>query len=251
MLRLLAFALVAAVAWLPGQKAARSVAPTIEVARIPAGTFVMGSDVETDEVPAHRVTITHPFSIGKYEITQAQWRAVMGRNPSRFSGDSLPVERVTWDEADAFCRRLSAMTGKAYRLPTEAEWEYACRAGATGRWCFGDEERDLRRYAWFEDNGLKRTHPVGQLEPNAWGLYDMHGNVWEWCSDWYAADLYAASAATAATDPTGPRTGRDRVMRGGSYGSVATGTRSSNRFFATPDLRFFESGLRVVLATEK
>jgi formylglycine-generating enzyme required for sulfatase activity len=224
--------------------AKRALVPRIDVVPIPAGSFIMGSDVEPDERPAHRVAITQAFSIGKYEITQEQWLAVMGRNPSQFEGADLPIDRVTWGEAVEFCRRLSSMTGKTYRLPTEAEWEYACRAGSDGRWCFGDGDADLEQYAWFEDNGRRQSHPVGRLRANGWGVYDMHGNVWEWCSDWYDAVYYNASPAS---DPRGPRTGENRVLRGGSYGSVAPGCRSANRFFATPDQRYFASGLRVVL----
>jgi formylglycine-generating enzyme required for sulfatase activity len=221
-------------------------APAIELVPVPAGSYVMGSSAEADEQPARTVTISLAFSISAHEITQAQWIAVMGHNPSQFDGAELPVDRVTWDEADAFCKKLSALTGKAYRLPTEAEWEYACRAGSTTAWSFGDAERDLERYAWFDTNGRKQTHAVGARKPNAWGLYDMHGNVWEWCSDWYDAAYYASGPAT---DPRGPATGEMRVMRGGSYGADAVSCRSSNRFYATSDQRLFATGVRVVLAS--
>ncbi len=232
-----------AVVCAPTKDQARPAIPTIELVAIPAGSFTMGSSVENDEKPAHSVTIKTPFSIGKYEITQAQWIAVMGKNPSQFSGEDRPVERVTWDEAVRFCQKLSSATGKKYRLPTEAEWEYACRAGSTSTYCYGDEEASLQRYAWFEDNGRRQTHAVGSRKPNAWGVCDMHGNVWEWCSDWYGADYYGSSPTE---DPAGPAAGENRVLRGGSYGSDPLGCRSSNRFFATPDQRYFASGLRVV-----
>jgi formylglycine-generating enzyme required for sulfatase activity len=223
-------------------------APTIEVVNIPAGSFTMGSTAEVDERPAHRVEITRPFAIGKYEVTQAQWTAVMGSNPSQFSGTTFPVERVTWAEAQMFVERLSAMTGRSYRLPTEAEWEYACRAGEAGHFSFGNNERVLARYAWFDANSREQPHAVGQREPNAWGIHDMHGNVWEWCSDWYAESYYASSQAA---DPQGPATGTHRTLRGGSYGSIASGCRSANRFFFSTDERYLASGLRVVLELPK
>ena len=232
----------------PAAKPARQAAPTIEVVEIPAGSFVMGSESEPDERPPHRVAFARPFQMGKYEVTQAQWKAVMGGNPSQFVGDELPVERVTWVEAQTFVERLSAMTGKTYRLPTEAEWEYACRAGGTGLWSYGDAERALARHAWFDANARERTHGVGGREPNAWGLYDMHGNVWEWCADWYSEGYYAVSPEAS---PGGPATGTHRALRGGSYGSIASGCRSANRFFFSPDERYLASGLRVVLEPSK
>lgn len=204
----------------------------------------MGSTAKSDEGPPRRVTISRPFFIGKYEVTQAQFRAVMGRNPSQYEGDDRPVERVTWGEAREFLRRLSAMTGRTYRLPTEAEWEYACRAGSSGAWCCGDDERTLVDYAWYDANSDGETHAVGRLRPNAWGLYDMHGNVWEWCEDWYDASAYTGASAV---DPHGPGAGEYRVLRGGSYGAIAKATRSANRFYFSPEERYLASGLRVVL----
>ncbi len=219
-------------------------APRIELVLIPAGSFVMGSDADVDERPPHTVTISKAYYIGKYEVTQAQWNAVMPRNPSQFVGADLPVERVKWGDAVAFCKRMSALTGKTYRLPTEAEWEYACRAGTTGARFFGDNDAETTRYAWFDDNSKKETHPVGGLAPNPWGLHDVYGNAWEWCADWYGQSAYTKDSAT---DPTGPAGGEYRVMRGGSYGTVLSGCRSSNRFFATSDIQLFASGLRVVV----
>jgi formylglycine-generating enzyme required for sulfatase activity len=189
----------------------------MEFVLIPAGTFQMGSDdseAYNNERPAHTVRITQPFYLGKYEVTQGQWQAVMGSNPSRFTGDpNRPVEQVSWEDVQEFIRRLNAREGGAtYHLPTEAEWEYAARAGTTSRWSFGDTARQLGRYGWYEENAGGQTHPVGQLQPNPWGLYDMHGNVWEWVQDWYAEDYYRRGTAV---DPAGPSSGSSRVHRGG------------------------------------
>ena len=158
---------------------------------IPAGEFLMGSpesdsDAPDEEKPQHKVRISKPFYLGVTEVTQEQYERVMGENPSRFKGDpQRPVEKVSWEDAVAFCRKLSEKEGRTYRLPTEAEWEYACRAGSQTKWSFGDDDSALKEYAWYLDNADSTTHPVAQKKPNAWGLYDMHGNVWEWCQDWY------------------------------------------------------------------
>ena len=161
---------------------------------------------------------------------------------------NLPVEQVSWDDAQEFCRRLTEAdrkagklpAGVAYRLPTEAEWEYACRSGSTTKYCFGDDEGRLGDYAWYNGNSGRKTHDVGKKKPNAWGLHDMHGNVWEWCQDWLG-DYPAA----AQTDPSGPPTGRYRVLRGGSWDAPAVGCRSASRFYHTPDDRDNVSGFRV------
>jgi formylglycine-generating enzyme required for sulfatase activity len=143
----------------------------------------MGSNEYEDEKPIHQV-IVPAFQIGKYPVTQAQYQAVMGNNPSRFSGNPQnPVESVTWFNAQAFCEKLSQLTGKNYRLPTETEWEYACRAGTETLFSFGDDRDKLGDYAWFDGNSNNTTHPVGEKRPNPWKIYDMHGNVWEWCAD--------------------------------------------------------------------
>jgi formylglycine-generating enzyme required for sulfatase activity len=218
----------------------------LELIVIPGGEFTMGGDRFDNEKPPHRVGVS-PFAIGKYQVTQAQWKAVMGNNPSKFQGDALPVERVSWEEAKAFCEKLSEMTGNEYRLPTEAEWEYAARAGSTGEYCFGDDERLLGDYAWYRENSDKKTHPVGQKTPNAFGLYDMHGNVWEWCSDWYGEDYYKElEKGGVAIDPRGPSAGSYRVNRGGGWDDIAVICRSAYRISDAPGFRYDDLGFRLV-----
>jgi len=218
----------------------------IEFVLIPAGTFQMGSndsDVYESEKPVHTVRMTQPFYLGKYEVTQGQWQAVMGNNPSMFTGDpNRPVEQVSWDDVQAFIRRLNSREGAAtYRLPTEAEWEYAVRAGTTTRWSFGDDASQLGRYAWYDGNAGRQTHPVGQLQPNPWGLYDMHGNVWEWVQDWYGQ--YASGTAE---NPEGPSSGADRVNRGGGWDSTARFCRAVHRSGDAPGFRFVSLGFRLL-----
>jgi formylglycine-generating enzyme required for sulfatase activity len=217
----------------------------MEFVLIPAGTFQMGSnDGEDDEKPVHSVTISKPFYLGKYEVTQREWKAVMGSNPSYYKGDNRPVERVSWDDVQEFIKKLNAKEGgDKYRLPTEAEWEYACRAGSTTRWYFGDNENQLGDYAWYKANSGNETKPVGQKKPNAFGLYDMHGNVWEWCQDWYSKDYYGSSPKT---DPTGPSSGSNRVRRGGSWGGTATIARAALRGTDFPDYRYGNLGFRLL-----
>ena len=156
---------------------------------IPAGEFTMGSPESEkdrkDNETQHLVKITKPYYLGAYEVTQEQYERVMGKNLSDSKGENKPVENVRWSEAVEFCRKLSEKEGVEYRLPTEAEWEYACRAGTSTAYSFGNDESQLGKYAWYRDNSIS-THPVGELKPNTWGLYDMHGNVWEWCQDLYA-----------------------------------------------------------------
>jgi formylglycine-generating enzyme required for sulfatase activity len=193
------------------------------------------------EKPAHEVTLTKPYYLGKFEVTQGQYQQVMGVNPSDFKGQNLPVENVSWDDAQEFCKKASGKTGHAIRLPTDAEWEHACRAGTKTTYYTGDAEADLDRSGWYDKNSGNTTHPVGQKTPNAWGVYDMHGNVWEWCQDFY--EPYKAEAAA---DPQGPAQGQYRVLRGGSWFFNPRFCRSAIRFRFVPDLRDFNLGFRVV-----
>ena len=168
----------------------------------------------------------------------------MGNNPSHFKGATNPVERVSWNDSQDFLNKLNGQSGKRHRftLPTEAEWEYACRAGSTTRYYFGDDESQLVEYAWRSMNSEGKSHPVGQKKPNAWGLYDMHGNVWEWCADWYDHNYYAKSPTD---DPVGPSTGSHRVFRGGSWRSFARNCRSACRGDAVPEYCDYRLGFRV------
>ena len=200
----------------------------------------------------HRVTLTRGFYLGTYAVTQAQWKAVMGgNNPSRFPGDDLPVENVSWKDAKAFCDNLSAKECRRYELPTEAEWEYACRAGTPTPFHFGDTlSTDWANHdgAFTDGQGQKRayrqkTTPVGAFNvPNAWGLHDLHGNVWEWCADWYADYPDGDS-----TDPKGPEKGEARVLRGGSWYNYPQRCRSAARNGRAPGYRRAYSGFRVCL----
>ncbi len=193
-------------------------AKPLEMVLIPAGTFMMGSPEDeigryTDEGPQHQVTLTKSFYLGKYEVTQAQWQAVMGSNLSYFTGNNRPVEQVSWNDCQAFIQNLNKLGQGIFRLPTEAEWEYACRAGTTTRFYWGDDPdySQIGQYAWYWDNSNSQTHEVGTKLPNAWGLYDMSGNVWEWCQDWYGTYPFSPQV-----DPAGVNSGSDRVLRGGS-----------------------------------
>ena len=174
------------------------------------GKFVMGDRIEG----RHEVTLSKPFYMGVTEVTQAQYQAIMGTNPSLFKGATNPVDMVSWNDAAEFCKKLSEKTRQTFRLPTEAEWEYACRAGTQTAFSFGDDPSTLGDYAWWAMNSGETPHPVGQKKPNAWGLYDTHGNVWEWCADWWGE--YPKGPIT---DPSGPATASLglRVLRGGSW----------------------------------
>ena len=213
---------------------------------ISTGTFTMG-----EGKTAHKVTLTQAFHLGQHEVTQEQYEKVMGKNPSHFKGKQNPVEKVSWDEAVEFCRKLSELpaekkAGHVYRLPTEAEWEYACRAGTTTKYSFGDSESELGDYAWYRDNSGETTHPVGGKKPNPWGLYDMHGNVFEWCQDWYGD--YPSGAVT---DPTGAAVGSIRVLRGGCWYDYSGHCRSAGRSRATPVYRDLNLGFRVLRSSIK
>jgi formylglycine-generating enzyme required for sulfatase activity len=199
-----------------------------------------------DERPAHEVTLTRPFYLGKFEVMQEQYQQVTGTNPSDFNGQNLPVENVSCGEAQEFCTKASEKTGHSIRLPTEAEWEHACRAGSRTAYYTGDTEADLDRAAWYPKNSGKTTHPVGKKVPNAWGLYDMHGNVWEWVQDFY--EPYKADAAT---NPGGPPQGQYGVLRGGSWFVHHLLCRSAFRFSYFPDHRGDFFGFRVAVDVPK
>jgi len=223
----------------------------LEIVLIPAGEFLMGSpDSDKDSFPfefvwkpQHRVRITKPFYMGKYLVTQEQWEAVMGNNPSYFKGPKNPVEMVSWEDCQKFLKRLNDKVGGGkFQLPTEAQWEYACRAGSKTKYCFGDDERQLGDYAWHDKIWGGKTHPVGEKKPNAWGLYDMHGNTFEWCQDWWNAGYYRESPVD---DPPGAATGSSRVNRGGSWYTPAWSCRSAFRYRDSPGGRLPVLGLRV------
>ena len=213
------------------------------------GEFMMGSNETDSEKPPHMVEITQPFYMGVFPVTQAEYQAVTGTNPSQFNGIARhPVESVCWNDAVAYAQKLSQLRaemsgGLTYRLPTEAEWEYSCRAGSTGKWCFGNNISLLGGYAWFSRNSASKTHPVGEKKPNAWGLYDMHGNVWEWCSD-YSGDY----PTVVQTDPRGPATGSSRVKRGGSWSVYAKFCRSAFRLDYLPSYPSNDCGFRLALS---
>ena len=201
---------------------------------------------DQSEKPAHPVTLTKPFYMAKFAVTQEQWQQVMGANPSYFKGRDNPVETVSWDDAQAFCKKVTEQSKQTVRLPTEAEWEYACRAGTATTYHSGDAEANLARVAWYDANSKNTTHPVGQKEANTFGLYDMHGNVWQWCQDWYADDYYGKSPTE---NPEGSAQGAFRVLRGGSWDDGPVYCRSAGRDGYGPGLRRSSSvGFRVALA---
>lgn len=231
---------------------------SLEMVWIESGIFRMGSpssesDRKSDEGPVHEVTISQGFYLGKYEVTQGQWESVMGTRPwqgERYvrSGSNYPAVYVSWGDAQEFIRRLNTSVGRnVYRLPTEAEWEYACRAGTTTRWSFGDNESQLTHYAWYRDNawnvGEEYAHIVGTKRPNSWGVYDMHGNVWEWVQDWYDGGYYNSSPSV---DPAGPSSGSARVGRGGTFANYAQGVRSAYRGVYSPSDRNSYVGFRLL-----
>ena len=221
---------------------------SIDMVRVEAGTFTMGATPEMenpldDEKPAHQVTLTNDYYIGKYEVTQALWKAVMGNNPSYSKGNNLPVERVSWDNCQKFISKLNRITGKTFRLPTEAEWEYAARGGNKSRGYQYSGSSNLSDVAWYEDNSGNKTHNVGSKQANELGIYDMSGNVHEWCQDWY--DKYSNSSKI---NPTGANSGSYRVSRGGGWANSAGLCNSSSRVNETPGNRSGSLGLRLVLS---
>lgn len=221
----------------------------VQCVLVKPGKFTMGSPTtesgRSADEKQHEVTISKAYYIGIYTVTQEQYEKLIGTNPSKFKGPKNPVENVSWNDAQEFCKRISAVTGKAFRLPTEAEWEYACRAGTTTAYCFGDDVSGLGEYAW---NGTTRTtDPVGTKKPNAWGLYDMHRNVYEWCQD-----KYGDYPTTAVTDPKGPEQGNECVMRGGCWVTSPVDCRSAHRLKVSPSIAGVEFlgmsfGFRVVV----
>jgi len=228
----------------------------LEIIWIMPGKFTMGSPASEEgrfkiEVQ-HEVSLTNGYWLGKYEVNQGQWKTLMGNNSSFFgnAGTWVPVESVSWEEAMEFCRKLTKgersagrlPRGYEYSLPTEAQWEYACRAGTTGPYNIGSGESDLSRAGWWKDNSGNKTNRAGEKSANIWDLYDMHGNVWEWCYDWYGK--YPTGRAM---DPAGPSSGSSRVLRGGSWGSNAQECRSAYRNFSTPGFRFTSLGFRLAL----
>ena len=221
---------------------------SIDMIRVEAGTFVMGAtpemkDPDDEEKPAHQVTLTNDYYIGKYEVSQALWQAVMGKNPSNFKGENLPVEKVSWNDCQEFLSKLNKITGKNFRLPTEAEWEFAARGGKKSRGYQYSGSNNISDVAWYEVNSGSKTHAVGSKQANELGIYDMSGNVWEWCQDWYGK--YSSSSQT---DPTGSNSRFYRVNRGGGCFYTAEFCRSSFRGFIAPDDRGTDLGLRLVLS---
>ncbi len=222
---------------------------SFEMVRVEGGTFRMGATSEqedeaySDEKPVHSVTLSS-YYIGKTEVTQALWQAVMGSDPStsNFKGSDLPVVGVNWNDCQEFIQKLNSLTGRNFRLPTDAEWEFACRGGNNSRGYKYSGSNNLGSVAWYDDNSGGQTHPVATKAPNELGIYDMSGNVWEWCSDWYA-DYTSYSQ----TNPTGPQSGSSRVYRGGCWGNGARYCRSSIRFYYYPTLRGSGLGLRLAL----
>lgn len=222
----------------------------MEMVYVEGGTFEMGAsdeqgeDAREDEYPERAIKLD-AYHIGKYEVTQAQWKAVMGTEPSYFKGENLPVEQVSWDEAQEFCKRLSEATGRKYTLPTEAQWEYAARGGNKSQHFKYAGSNNINEVAWYKINSNSKTHPVGGKKANELGVYDMSGNVWEWCSDWYTS--YDASNMN---NPQGAVNGEERVDRGGCWCDLASNCRVSSRDYDNPDLRYSDLGFRVVCLAE-
>ena len=219
---------------------------TLDLVYIPGGTFRMGSLESYDEQPIHQVKVPG-FWMGKYPVTQEQWLRIMGNNPSEFKGDKRPVERVSWNDAVKFCQQLSQKTGKKFRLPSEAEWEYACRAGSTTKYCFEDDQSKFKNYAWYDNNSNNQTQPVGKKKPNAWGLYDLHGNVWEWCADnWH--NNYQGAPSDGSIWSSGSKY---FILRRGSWNSYSYYCRSAYRNSSPRDNRINNYGFRVAVGSSK
>jgi len=221
---------------------------------IPAGSYKMGGDpvaeqADENETPRHKVIFDTAFYIGKFTVIQSQWQAIMDDNPSHFNAADRPVEMVSHHDAVAFIEKLNLKENTAaYRLPTEAQWEYSARAGSQSTYCYGPERSKLDDYAWYQKNSGGNTHPVGKLRPNAWDLFDMHGNVHEWCADWFDRNYYGKSPARS---PAGPDKGLARALRGGDWGSEDWYCRCAIRSLSAPDRRSPRVGFRLVKALDE
>lgn len=220
---------------------------SIDMVKVEAGTFMMGAtsemkDPDIDEKPVHQVTLTNDYYMGKYEVTQALWEAVMGSNPSKYKGDNLPVEMVSWNDCQEFISKLNSMTGRKFRLPTEAEWEYAARGGKKSRSYQYSGSSNISDVAWYDENCGSTTRAVGTKRPNELGIYDMSGNVWEWCHDWYSS-----YSSLSQMNPIGAISGACRVRRGGSWDNSVWYSRSSSRSYDTSDYSRINLGLRLAL----
>lgn len=225
---------------------------SIDMVKVEAGTFMMGAtsemkdsydDPDSDEKPVHQVTLTNDYYMGKYEVTQALWEAVMGSNPSYFKGDNLPVEEVSWNDCQEFISKLNSLTGRKFRLPTEAEWEYAARGGKKSRCYQYSGSSNISDVVWYKDNSANKTHPVGTKQANELGIYDMSGNVWEWCSD-----RYGSYSSFSQTNPTGATSGSRHVNRGGSWAKNVRRSSPSCRYGAIYVDRDLDLGFRLALS---
>ncbi len=225
-----------------------SSASDMEFIFVKGGCYKMGDifgDGNSDEKPVHEVCVSD-FYMGKYLVTQGQWKDIMGYDPSLFSscGENCPVENVSWSDTQVFIGKLNGKTGKNYRLPTEAEWEYAARSGGRQeKWAGTSSELELQQYAWYDRNSGDKTHPVGQKKPNGLGLYDMSGNVWEWCQDWFDDSYYRDGPRN---NPTGPGSGQDKMLRGGSWFNGRNYVRAETRFGFDPASPYILGGFRLV-----
>ncbi len=243
--RLLVMTVAAGMALLGGLHWRHSILALVEAEVKFKSALARYDEASDDEKPAHAVTLTKPFYMGKFAVTQEQYQAVIGAAPSKFKGKDNPVETVSWDDAQAFCKKVTEQAKQTARLPSEAEWEFACRAETASMYHSGDTEADLARVAWYRANSNNTTHPVGQKDPNAFGLYDMHGNVLQWCQDWHGEDYYRKSEAE---NPQGPAQGWARVLRGGSWNYRPGDCRSAHRDEEDPRARYYPLGFRVLVA---
>ena len=231
-----------------GEKESKDPATGMEFVFVKGGCYDMGDTFgggDPDEKPVHNVCVSD-FYMGKYEVTQGQWKTIMGSNPSYFSscGDTCPVEMVSWNDIEEFIQKFNSKTGKSYRLPTEAEWEYAARSGGRKEKYAGtSSDSDLKDYAWYGSNSDNETHPAGQKKPNGLGIYDMSGNVYEWCQDWFSSHYYKNSPRD---NPRGPSSGSHRVFRGGSWLNEALLLRASDRNDEDPSGSYSRVGFRLL-----